>query len=361
MSHLGRVTKGDMQQPAPRANNVGLLRMILALLVIISHSPELIDGNRSREILTRIFGTLSLGEVGVDGFFLLSGYLIAKSFQRSPTVLGYLVKRILRIYPGYVAAFLISVLLVGPLAGAARISLGALFAQIQQMALLQRPMAAGVFPGLPYAELNGSLWTIAYEFRCYLLVLIAGVFGLLNRRWVCLVLVAAMAVLWLTKLSLGTDILSQVTGNLNLLLRFSMVFGCGVLFYLFADRVRYTRGGAIAAACVLIPAMFLPRIAELGLVTAGGYLMFWLAFHARPTIYSRFSDRTDLSYGTYLYAWPIQSLLIYYIHGISPWLVALITIPGAVALAALSWHWVERPFMRLGHNARKAAWAPARS
>jgi hypothetical protein len=55
VSHLGRVTKGDMQQPAPHANNVGLLRMILALLVIISHSPELIDGNRSREILTRIF------------------------------------------------------------------------------------------------------------------------------------------------------------------------------------------------------------------------------------------------------------------------------------------------------------------
>src|SRR3982074_3309146 len=88
-----------------QANNFGFLRLLFATLVILAHSPELVDGNRSREILTRIFGTMPLGEVAVDGFFLISGYLILQSLVNSKSYFEYLSKRVLRIYPGYIVAF----------------------------------------------------------------------------------------------------------------------------------------------------------------------------------------------------------------------------------------------------------------
>jgi peptidoglycan/LPS O-acetylase OafA/YrhL len=93
-----------------RANNFSVLRILFATLVILSHSTELIDGNRSSETLTRLFGTISFGVLAVDGFFIVSGYLITKSYLSSEPI-SYLVKRTLRIYPGFIVAFVVSIFL----------------------------------------------------------------------------------------------------------------------------------------------------------------------------------------------------------------------------------------------------------
>ena len=99
------------------SNNFNLLRFIFASLVIFSHVPELRDGNRSNEILTRVFGTISFGEMAVDSFFILSGFLIVKSWQDGKCVARFLISRILRIYPGFLFASLICAFIIGPIYG----------------------------------------------------------------------------------------------------------------------------------------------------------------------------------------------------------------------------------------------------
>jgi peptidoglycan/LPS O-acetylase OafA/YrhL len=115
---------------------------------------------------------MSFGEIAVDGFFLISGYLITQSFVRRDSTMAYLISRVLRIVPGYLISFLLCVLLIAPFAGGRAVlsldelALGGLAALVRQMLTLSPPEIPGVFTGLFYPMLNGAMWTIAYEFRC---------------------------------------------------------------------------------------------------------------------------------------------------------------------------------------------------
>jgi peptidoglycan/LPS O-acetylase OafA/YrhL len=346
-THPSRMRELSMSESINRqrpTNNLGALRLFFAVLVILSHSPELIDGDRSREILTRVFGTLSFGGLGVDGFFLISGYLITKSFQESPSVGGYVLKRVLRIYPGYLAAYLLCVLVLGPLVGAqvSKLSSARVLAEI----LTLHGPGISAFPGSAYPVLDGAMWTIAYEFRCYLLVMAAGLAGLLSKRSI----IAFWTSLMLLLSALDPNIwnwvpapLEALLGQPNLSAKFVGVFGCGALFYLYRDRLRFEATLALAAGCGLISLMFWASLAEAAVATLGGYVLFWFAFRVKwPSIASIGSD-VDISYGVYLYAWPIQKLLIWSIPGISPWLVFAETTAIAGLLGLASWWLVEQP------------------
>ena len=100
-----------------RNRTFDVLRIVFATAVILAHAPELIDGDRHRELVGRFTGgRLTLGTLAVDGFFLLSGYLITQSWLRNPSCSDFLKRRITRIVPGYATAYVLSTVLVGLLA-----------------------------------------------------------------------------------------------------------------------------------------------------------------------------------------------------------------------------------------------------
>jgi peptidoglycan/LPS O-acetylase OafA/YrhL len=334
---------------ASHQNNFGLLRLVFAALVIVSHSFELIDGNRTREPLTLIFGTLSVAELAVAGFFIVSGYLITQSYENSSSILSYLSKRVLRIYPAFIGASLFCVFVVGPLAGAdlATVSITGWVKILFRMLALQIPKLTDVFVGQPYPSLNGSMWTIAYEFRCYLAVVILGSLGLIKKS----VLAPLTIVLWIGAIATTPDWpqvrFEGLFGNLHETLRLTALFLTGASFFVFRNRIVYRNELAALAAFGLVISLFNHVIVGPGVAIFGGYLTFWFAFLPNTPRLQAINSKTDISYGIYLYAWPIQMLSIRYISDISPVNVMLLATIGAGLLAYLSWKFIERPALSL--------------
>ena len=56
---------------------------------------------------------------------------------------------------------------------------------------LGMPALDGAFPTEHYHLLNGPMWTISYEFRCYLFVMLIGALGIYKKRSVFLALPVA--------------------------------------------------------------------------------------------------------------------------------------------------------------------------
>ena len=335
-----------------RSNGFGALRLLFASAVIASHAPQMVDGDMSSEPLYRIFHTVSLGEVSVLGFFLISGYLITGNFASDP--LGYLPKRILRIFPAFIVCSLICVFIVAPLAGGqlASLNISSWLRNFALLAMLKPPAVPGVFAGQHHAVLNGSMWTIVYEFRCYVLAAITGLIGLNRRPKLYLVFSAVLllgTILFqfpagraLASLSRPIDGLIGMLDQ-SVLLTAAFVYGA----HFQVSKTRFRSGMAVVCGALLAISMWSPMFARMGLIVFGGYIVFWAALNIKWKPFLKVNSRDDISYGVYLYAWPISGLIIFYDKDVNAVALGICTLAGATIFGMLSWKLVESPALSL--------------
>lgn len=343
----------DSHKGPPRENGFGLVRLLLASAVIAGHAPELLDGNRLREPLTRLFGTLSLAELAVNGFFLISGFLVTGSWLRSAGAADYLGRRLVRLYPGFLVAFALSVFLVAPLAGGSLVGLGPAwwFRMPTDAMTLALPDVPGSFAGLAVPSLNGAMWTIALELRCYLLVVLLGWTGILARPW----RLAFAAILCFTLHALisrsqfdafkGSILVREAMVDPYSFTRLSGHFIVGALLLRVWPAGRASWSTAALAAAGLACGLSVPSLAEPASSLFGGVLLLALA-RAPLGWVRRIGERTDISYGLYLYAWPVMSLMILFVPKVAPGRLALATLIAAGACGWISWYLVEAPALR---------------
>lgn len=326
-------------------NNFGLLRLVMALAVVVSHAFSVTDGRVEQEPWFQTTG-FTLGEHAVNGFFAISGFLVTMSFVRRGWR-DYVVARLLRIAPGLIAATLIVALGLGALMTTLDVSDyfrdPRLWRFITGTLTTFKSAAAlpGVFETNPLPFPLGTVWTLKYETLCYLGVLVAGLAGILARPRLALA-----ALLALTLAVILREVLApHGSKGTETALRLPLIFLAGGVIYLCREKVWLSLPLLAVALLALVPLSFTPLYkAALYLVTAWGVLVLALA----PALTRRSVEPpADLSYGVYLYGWPVQQAL----HALFPSLgaVALLwpSLAVTIVVAALSWYLVEKPALGL--------------
>lgn len=94
---------------AGRQNNLNALRMIAASAVLVSHAYPIALGAGTPEPLEQLTG-LTLGGHAVAVFFILSGLLIARSYDQGNGLLRFVLSRAARLYPALIVVVVLTVL-----------------------------------------------------------------------------------------------------------------------------------------------------------------------------------------------------------------------------------------------------------
>ncbi|MDX2306638.1 MAG: acyltransferase [Hyphomicrobium sp.] len=361
-----------------RQNNWRIIRLAAAVFVIFGHSFIVNHGINGEafgplgwagaewyqvEPLRRLTGT-TFAALGVDTFFVASGFLVTRSLLGNGNLVDFALARSLRIYPALIVVVLLMAFVLGPLvtsfATEDYLTRRPVYSFVAINALSLSPFHTrfglpGVFEALPYPNVvNASLWTLPWEVLMYLSLAAFATVGLVSAR-ACAIVVAVLTGLH-TAAHFGV---AEPGPILKSGIHLATHFYVGALCYLLKHRIVLSFGwlmGFIVLTFATHAATGIALTAPLLLA----YAVITLAY-LPALVVGRLSEGDDLSYGTYLYAYPVQQTLVWvlgpgnaYAHTV---LALLVTLP----LAYLSWRFVEKPALDLkGRVLRRRSPVPDR-
>lgn len=330
-----------------RSTGFDYLRFILASSIILVHTVIVSYGLAPAVAFQRSPPGLVFSFV-LPMFFALSGFLVAGSLERSPTLVSFYALRVLRIVPALGVEITLSALIFGPLLTSlvlrdyfASPMLWAYFLNIVGDIHFYLP---GLFAGNPLPRfVNAQLWTIPYELQCYLVLGILGAVGVMRRPALLLLLTCIGQLFWvLYALKTPDDITrAPIASGSDLVISFMF----GLVFHLYRKRIPmhwalFCLAAAVGYGLALLPhgGFYLPLPAT--------YMTVYLGL-LNPRK-SSFLAGGDYSYGLFLYGYPIQQA----VASLGPWaqhwyINLLLAFPVALGVAVLSWHSIEKPALGL--------------
>lgn len=335
---------------ASRQNNLNLIRLLAAIVVMWAHSFPLTKSKANDVLAAHGLDA----DVAVKAFFIISGFLVSHSWERSKSTLAYFTNRGLRIFPGLwmsivlgcvIGAFVTTNSLTSYFTDA---SLWRYIGNTATLVGVPQYQLPGVFKENPVSTLNGSLWTLPYEALCYILVPLMPrkAWGLNSLPLVVIGLLAFHACSSFGNINfdpflLGTPFFAAALSS------FSFAFLVGAFWYAIADRTPVTW---YTLAAALLSLYFMSRssvvVRDWIAPCVLGYVVLSLGLLPRATR-SIMSRVGDYSYGMYVYAFPIQQLLVHLFKRIPYYRLFIISLPVTAVLAILSWHRLESVCLRM--------------
>ncbi len=332
-----------------------MIRLFAASIVLFSHCYPL--SGRHDEFFAVHWGLETGGGIGVAIFFFLSGFLVTRSLFFSKSVLRYLLARFLRIFPGLTVVVLLSTFLLGPVL--TTLSFSEYFQAPQSWDYLKNctlfpPLYVlpGVFAANPLQAINGSLWTLPVEVTMYGGLLVLFLVTPFNKYSAAVVTTlfaagyfAAVNYCGLTWENQGRDLLAGV--SLFSCLKLGLLFSLGSTAFFFRSRIAIRFCWGLLSAVVIILAPFCGLWGYIIFAVAVGYLILYIGF-IDIDLHTVLHPVGDISYGMYIYAFPVQQTLVQLCGdtmSIATFFISATCITSLCAL--LSWHLVEKRFLQL--------------
>lgn len=329
-----------------RDNSYDFIRLMAAIAVIFSHSFAL-TGNKEPSL-----GPFSLGTIAVWVFFILSGYLISKSWDQYPRFNVFFAKRILRILPGLIAVTIFTVIIAGLFLTTLPFftfifSYGALQYFNNFLLFNSSYTLPGVFDNniAPYT-VNGSIWTLAYEFAMYISVALIGVFKLYKKispfyLWLILLTLEAAKVLF------ARPYFDFIFLYLNFgdLITLALMFFSGVISYKYADRIKLKLIPGLSSLLIFLAvSLLMPKYTVLFAAIFLAYAIFALGKQPQMSWVGKIGD---FSYGLYIYAFFVQQVISYITNTHNPYKMFAASLVVTFVLAIASWYLVESKALKL--------------
>lgn len=346
-----------------RQNNLDFLRLFAAVLVLFGHAFPL-TGQPGPG-----FAANGVQTIGVKIFFLLSGYLVAKSWMADPNLLRFATRRALRILPALLVVVLITCFILGPLV--TRLPIDEYVSHTTTWGYLNNARfyinysLPGVFENNVYPNaVNGSLWSLPVEVLMYCLTpMVLVVYSLLPKsiRNVAFVIgtisVCAFAVTRLKGPVQPEPIIFYAT-NLWQGLEVGVYFVIGSCYCVLRLDRHLDVGVGLIALFTLAVVPLPPALQEYALYLVLPYVCLSLGLAYSPA-FKRITRFGDLSYGLFLFGFPVQQSVVYLIGAKGgPWLNFLSATLISAVLAWACWHLVEKRALALKPRARSLAPPP---
>ena len=325
-------------------NNFDVVRLIAALMVIYGHAFILFPTNGHEDFLRQLLKVDYSGSIAVCIFFFLSGIFVTQSLEHSKSLKNYCITRFFRIWPGLAACILLTVFLIAPFFKTATpffFTIGTVNYFINLSLIVSKGTLPGMFLSNHYPNaVNGSLWTLPVEVRCYFSVALLWLTGIVKRPWILIALLG-LILFFPTNIFINAFLWHLFSIEAVKCYCFFLI---GIISYCY--RKKLVVNGIFCLLMIIITALlFKTPLFIYAFYFSLCYFLLW--FGSRKSII-KFHLPGDYSYGIYLYGFLIQQVVASMFSSTSSYDSLGIVYPIVFLLAFLSWNFVEKPFILFG-------------